>query len=73
MFHVEKCEYLEGHKLRLTFNNHAVRDVDLAQELCREVFEPLRERDYFRQVFTQLRDPHHRMAQRRRLCPRVSP
>ncbi|MFZ4676803.1 MAG: DUF2442 domain-containing protein [Nodosilinea sp.] len=37
--------------MRLTFNNHAVRDVDLAQELCGEIFEPLRARDYFKQVF----------------------
>jgi hypothetical protein len=49
--HIEKCEYLEGYKLRLTFNNHAVRDVDLAQELYGEIFELLRSRDYFKQVF----------------------
>ncbi len=49
--HIEKCEYREGYKLRLTFNNHAVRDIDLAQELYGEIFEPLRSRDYFKQVF----------------------
>jgi hypothetical protein len=49
--HIEKCEYLEDYKLRLTFNNHAVRGVDLTQELYGEIFEPLRARDYFKQVF----------------------
>jgi len=31
--HVEKLEYLEAYKLRLTFNNHVTQEIDLAEEL----------------------------------------
>lgn len=49
--HVEQVEYLDSYRLRLTFNNQAIADVDLAQELYGEIFEPLKEIEYFKQVF----------------------
>lgn len=49
--HVEKLEYLDNYRLRLTFNNQATADVDLAQELYGEIFEPLKDIKYFKQVF----------------------
>jgi hypothetical protein len=49
--HVTSVSYLEDYKLRLAFNNGAVMDVDLKDELYGEVFEPLRDLSMFRQVF----------------------
>jgi hypothetical protein len=43
-------EPLDGHNLRLTFNDGVVRDVDLSQLLHGPLGEPLRDPDYFRQV-----------------------
>jgi hypothetical protein len=48
--HIEKVEYLEEYRLRLQFNNGAVKEVDLAHELYGAVFEPLKEITFFRQV-----------------------
>ncbi|NJN88190.1 MAG: DUF2442 domain-containing protein [Leptolyngbyaceae cyanobacterium SL_7_1] len=49
--HVEKFEYLEAYKLRLTLSNHVTQDVDLANELYGEIFEPLKDIELFKQVF----------------------
>ncbi|MBE9111488.1 DUF2442 domain-containing protein [Nodosilinea sp. LEGE 07298] len=49
--HIVNIDYLEAYKLRLTFSNHTVREVDLAQELYGEIFEPLKDVNFFRQVF----------------------
>lgn len=49
--HVERVEYLEAYKLRLTFSNQAAGEVDLAQELYGDIFEPLKDVEYFKQVF----------------------
>jgi Protein of unknown function (DUF2442) len=49
--HVEKLEYLEAYKLRLTFNNHTIQDVDLTKELYGEIFEPLQDLALFKQGF----------------------
>ena len=48
--HVTRVGYLRGYQLRLEFSNGAVKDVDLAGELYGEVFEPLKDADYFRRV-----------------------
>lgn len=48
--HVISVTYLEGYKLRLTFNDYVVKDVDLQDELYGEVFEPLKDIDFFIQV-----------------------
>ncbi len=52
--HVVSVDYLEGYRLRLTFNNGTIKDVDLKDELDGEVFEPLRDLAIFRQVFLNL-------------------
>jgi hypothetical protein len=49
--HVEKLEYLEAYKLRLTFNNQVTQDIDLSTEIYGEIFEPLKDIEYFQQVF----------------------
>jgi hypothetical protein len=47
---ITTVEPLDGHNLRLTFNDGLVRDVDLSQLLRGPLGEPLRDLDYFRQV-----------------------
>ncbi len=48
--HVIGVTYLEDYKLRLKFNDGVVKDVALKDELCGEVFEPLKDIDFFKQV-----------------------
>ena len=48
--HVDSVELLDGYSLRLGFNDGSVRDVDLSTQLDGEVFEPLRDREFFRRV-----------------------
>ena len=48
--HVERLEYLEAYKLRLTFNNQVTQDIDLSTEIYGEIFEPLKDIEYFQQV-----------------------
>ena len=50
LLQVTKVRYLDGYRLELHFNDESVKEVDLAGELYGEVFEPLREEAYFRQV-----------------------
>jgi hypothetical protein len=49
--HVIEVEYLEDYRLKLKFNNGAEGLVDLEKELYGEVFEPLRDKSLFKQVF----------------------
>ncbi len=48
--HVTEVRYLEGYRLRLTFSDGVSREVDLADELYGEVFEPLKDINLFSQV-----------------------
>ena len=45
---VTHAEYLEGYKLRLTFNNGVTKVVDLYSSLAGEVFAPLKDIEYFK-------------------------
>jgi hypothetical protein len=47
---VRKVEPLTDFRLRLTFEDGRARVVDLAPHLDGEVFEPLRNKEYFRTV-----------------------
>ncbi|HTR72122.1 MAG TPA: DUF2442 domain-containing protein [Solirubrobacteraceae bacterium] len=47
---VVAVEPLEGWRLRLTFTDDLVREVDLSDDLWGQMAEPLRDPDYFRQV-----------------------
>jgi Protein of unknown function (DUF2442) len=49
--HVEKLEYLEAYKLRLTFSDRVTQEIDLEKELYGEIFEPLKDIELFKQVF----------------------
>ena len=45
---VEEVRYVAGHTVWLRFNDGAEGEVDLSAELYGEVFEPLKEHEYFR-------------------------
>jgi hypothetical protein len=48
--HVTNVSYSEGYKLILSFNDGIRKAVDLSSELYGEIFEPLREINFFKQV-----------------------
>ncbi|MGO9314180.1 MAG: DUF2442 domain-containing protein [Syntrophobacteraceae bacterium] len=48
--HVESVSYTSGYRLRLGFSDGMVKDVDLAGELHGEIFEPLKDLDFFSKV-----------------------
>ena len=45
---IKKAEYLSEYKIRLWFNNRAVKDVDLSDSLKGNVFVPLQDKEYFK-------------------------
>jgi hypothetical protein len=47
---VRAVQDISDYRLRLTFSNGAVKDIDLSAELWGEVFEPLKDPAYFAQV-----------------------
>lgn len=49
--HVTDAKYLEDYQLKLTFNNGVIGVVDLEPELYGEIFEPLRDKQLFQQVY----------------------
>jgi hypothetical protein len=48
--HVTNVTHLKDYKLRLTFDDGVIKDVDLQDELHGQVFEPLKDIELFRQV-----------------------
>lgn len=46
---VTKAEYLDGYRLRLFFNNGEVRIANLLSSLKGEIFEPLKDIEFFKQ------------------------
>jgi len=50
MHFVKGVSYVSGYKLLLTFEDHSQRLVDLEFELDGEIFEPLKNVDYFKTV-----------------------
>lgn len=51
LLHVDNVKYIEAYKLKLTFNNYVTQEIDLAEELYGNIFEPLKDINYFQQVF----------------------
>jgi len=47
---VRNVTYVSDYKLLLSFDDGSVRVVDLAEELDGEIFEPLKDIDYFKKV-----------------------
>jgi hypothetical protein len=48
---VIRAEYCGGFRIRLTFNDHSEKTIDFRQWLEGPVFEPLKDRAYFRRFF----------------------
>ena len=48
--HVESVSYINDYRLRIGFRNGSTKDVDLAGELQGEIFEPLKDLDFFLKV-----------------------
>ena len=49
--HVNHVRYLDNYRLQIEFNNDSSCVVDLIGELYGEVFKPLKEISFFRQVY----------------------
>ncbi|MEE9431638.1 MAG: DUF2442 domain-containing protein [Melioribacteraceae bacterium] len=49
--HVDEAVYLEGYILKLKFNNNETKKVDLTNELDGEIFEPLKNKEIFKDFF----------------------
>lgn len=48
--HITSVNYLSEYKVRVIFDDGVTKDIDLSQELYGEVFEPLKDKSFFRQV-----------------------
>lgn len=49
--HVEEVNYTNSYKLCLKFNDGKIKEVDLQSELYGEIFEPLKNINYFKKVY----------------------
>ena len=47
--HVEAAEYIAGYQIRLCFNDGAQGTIDLEPELHGDIFEPLKDLNYFKE------------------------
>ena len=47
---VKEVEYIQNYKLRVLFDNDSKKFVDLSRYLDGEIFEPLKNIEYFKQV-----------------------
>lgn len=52
--HVKGVNHLDGYRLRILFSNGIVKDVDLSGELYGEVFEALKDPEFFKRVSVNL-------------------
>ena len=48
--HVDSVSYIKDYRLRIGFSDGSTKDVDLAGELQGEIFEPLKDHDFFLKV-----------------------
>ena len=48
---VKEAKYLGDYEIELLFNDGAVKKIDLKDELDGEVFEPLKNKEYFKSFF----------------------
>ena len=48
--HVTAVNYIKVYELRVEFSNGMVKDVDLSGELHGEIFEPLKDVEFFKRV-----------------------
>lgn len=48
---MQEAKYLQDYQLQLTFNNNEIKIVDLKDELYGEIFEPLKDKEFFQNFF----------------------
>ena len=48
--HVTDVKYLDGYRLRVSFDDNVTKIVDLAPELWGEIYEPLKDVEFFKRV-----------------------
>jgi len=48
--HIVSVEYIDDYRLRLEFNDGSVKEIDLKEELYGEIFEPLKDVNFFKKV-----------------------
>ncbi len=46
--HIVKADYVADYIINFTFNNGIVKEVDLKNELSGEIFEPLKDIEFFK-------------------------
>jgi hypothetical protein len=46
--HVTHAEYIDGHRVRIVFNDGTQSEIDLSGSLDGPIFEPLRDVEFFR-------------------------
>jgi hypothetical protein len=51
LLRIDNVEYIEAYKLRITFSNHETDEVNLVNEIYGEIFESLKNIEYFKQAF----------------------
>lgn len=51
--HVVKAKYLDDYRIWLAFNNGAEGEIDLSSELYGEIFEPLKDINFFKSFSLQ--------------------
>lgn len=51
ILHVREARHVRDYVIRLRFNDGAVGEIDLRDELVGEVFEPLRDPEQFKQLY----------------------
>ncbi|RLA80879.1 MAG: DUF2442 domain-containing protein [Epsilonproteobacteria bacterium] len=49
--HIDEAYYLNDYKLKLKFNNDEIKEVNLENEIYGEIFEPLKQKDFFKDFF----------------------
>jgi hypothetical protein len=49
--HINHVEYAGEYKLRIRFDNGIEKEVDLNSELYGEIFEPLKDQNFFKSVY----------------------
>jgi hypothetical protein len=51
MHTIKSLKYLDDYRLELTFEDSTVKTIDLKDEIYGEIFEPLKDINYFKQVY----------------------
>ncbi len=51
MHSIKSLKYIKEYRLELTFEDFSVKVIDLKDELYGEIFEPLKDVDYFKQAY----------------------